>query len=229
MKYCIVNADDFGLSRGITDGIIDAHQRGVVTSTSLMVNTPHSEDAVVLSRDVPTLSIGLHVNFTGEGSPPLVDLTDPDACRAELHRQFHRFREMTGTLPTHVDSHHNVHRDPLLRDSFLDLANTYNLPLRHEGDVDCFGNFYGQWDGETHPEQISVEMLTHMLETEFSEEITEICCHPGYATADVDSIYFEEREMELRTLCDPRIQQAFVNLDIQLISFRELNTLQRPH
>lgn len=222
MKCCIVNADDFGMSRGINRGIIEAHVQGVVTSTSLMVNMPYSEHAAALSREVPHLSVGLHVNFTGEGGPPIVDLTDPAACSAELHRQFQQFQMLMGCLPTHLDSHHNIHRYPRLFSSFLDLAQQYALPLRGCHGARYFPSFYGQWDEETHPEQISVENLTHMLRAEIGDGITEISCHPGYVDPDFHSIYFLEREMELRTLCNPLVRETLQDLNIQLISFRDL-------
>ena len=63
MKYLIVNADDFGASRGIDRGIIEAHQRGVLTSTSLLVNATASGEAAELSRSAPDLSVGLHADL----------------------------------------------------------------------------------------------------------------------------------------------------------------------
>jgi chitin disaccharide deacetylase len=56
-KYVIFNADDFGYSCGINRGIVEAHRRGVVTATSLMVNTPATEEAVRLARELPDLDI----------------------------------------------------------------------------------------------------------------------------------------------------------------------------
>jgi predicted glycoside hydrolase/deacetylase ChbG (UPF0249 family) len=83
MKYIIFNADDFGYSRGTNRGIAEAHRRGVLTSTGLMVNTPATDEAVRMSRDLPNLSIGLHVNFTNEAQR-LVEFDDPKICRDEL-------------------------------------------------------------------------------------------------------------------------------------------------
>ena len=59
MKYLIVNADDFGASHGINRGIQEAHQRGILTSTSLLVNAAVSREAAELSRTAPELSVGL--------------------------------------------------------------------------------------------------------------------------------------------------------------------------
>ncbi len=223
MKYCIVNGDDFGASRGINRGIVEAHCHGVLTSTSLMVNMPATEEAAILSRELPELSIGLHVNITTEDGELVVDLAAPDECRAEVYRQLERFQELIGRLPTHIDSHHNVHRVPQLLPQFLDLAQQYQLPLREHSRVRYFPSFYGQWDGETHLEQISVENLVQMLETEFREGFTELSCHPGYVDPEFSSTYSIERETELQTLCSPIIRSKLAELQLQLIGFRELD------
>ncbi|MDZ8093589.1 MAG: ChbG/HpnK family deacetylase [Nostoc sp. DedQUE05] len=222
MKYCIVNGDDFGASQGINCGIVEAHCKGVLTSTSLMVNMPASEEAAILSRKLPELSVGLHINITTEDGELALDLTTSDRCRAELNRQLERFQELTGRLPTHLDSHHNIHRSPQLLPHFLNLAQQYRLPLREHSPVRYFPSFYGQWDGETHLEQISVENLVQMLETEVQEGFTELSCHPGYVDPEFSSTYAIERETELQTLCSPIIRSKLTELQIQLIGFREL-------
>jgi chitin disaccharide deacetylase len=220
MKYLIVNGDDFGAGRGINRGIIEAHCRGILTSTSLIVNAPWSEAAAALSRTVPDLSVGLHIHLLSAGKNPAAG---PDGgCRAELYRQFSRFQELMDRLPTHLDSHHNMHRDPRLLPDFVDLARQYGLPLREHSPVRYFSKFYGQWAGETHLEQISVESLMRILETQVQEGITELSCHPGYADPDFPSGYSAERETELRTLCDPIIRQVLAERSIQLVSFRDL-------
>lgn len=221
-RFCIVNADDFGASRGINRGIMAAHRDGVLTSASLMVNASRAEEAVLLSREAPDLSLGLHVNFTNEGGPAVVDLADPDACRTELGLQFDRFRELVGAWPTHLDSHHNVHMRPELAACFTEMAQRYGLPLRGHSNVRYFADFYGQWNGETHPEQISTESLVAMLEADFGAGITELSCHPGYVDAEYRSPYLAEREIELATLCDPALPLALTRLGIRLIGFRDV-------
>ncbi|MGA1979126.1 MAG: ChbG/HpnK family deacetylase [Sedimentisphaerales bacterium] len=68
MKKLIVNADDFGFTKAITDAIIDCHSNGIVTSTTLMSNMPFAEYAASKAKDFPELSVGLHLNLT-EGKP----------------------------------------------------------------------------------------------------------------------------------------------------------------
>jgi len=222
VTYLIVNADDFGASTGINRGILEAHRRGILTSTSLMVNMPAAEEAVALSREAPDLSVGLHVNFTNEGGMPVVDLADPDACREELQRQLDEFEKLMSCLPTHLDSHHHVHRRPLLLPLFLDAACRYGLPLREHSPAHYFSKFYAQWGGETHLDWISPANLLLLLKTELREDITELGCHVGYVDRDFHSVYLSEREAELQTLCDPIVRDVLLERGVKLIGFREL-------
>jgi chitin disaccharide deacetylase len=66
----IVNADDFGMSVGITDGICLAHRYGPVTSTSMMVNMPASDYAFGRLDKFPRLGVGVHLNLC-QGKPIL--------------------------------------------------------------------------------------------------------------------------------------------------------------
>jgi chitin disaccharide deacetylase len=222
LKYLIVNGDDFGASRGVNRGILEAHRRGILTSTSLMVNSPGAEDAVTLSRDAPELSVGLHVDLPSEagkghaGSPQV---------QAELREQLARFQALMGRPPTHLDSHHNVHRDPRLLPHFLEIAQEHGLPLREHSRVRYFSKFYGRWGGKTHLEQLSVESLARMLRTEIGTGVTELSCHPGYLDPDFPTGYSAEREAELRTLCNPRIRETLAQESIQLIGYRDLDKL----
>ena len=54
-KFLAVNADDFGFTRDVNSGIVAAHTDGILTSTTLMANGAAFDDAVRLSREVPTL------------------------------------------------------------------------------------------------------------------------------------------------------------------------------
>ena len=64
MKQLIVNADDFGLTLGVSKGIVDAHREGIVRSTTLMANGAAFGTAVSISRRTPGLGIGVHLNLT---------------------------------------------------------------------------------------------------------------------------------------------------------------------
>jgi predicted glycoside hydrolase/deacetylase ChbG (UPF0249 family) len=224
MKYLIVNADDFGASAGVNCGIVEAHRRGIVTSASLMVGMPDSEDAARLARECPALSVGLHVQFDGRGEAA-ADLTDEATCQGSLYAQLGRFTELTGSAPTHLDSHHHVHTRPELLPHFKETAERYGIPLRDCSSVRYCSRFYGQWAGEHHPQQVSVSGLIQILATEVGDGVTELGCHPGRADTALVSSYRIERELELSTLCDGRVRGFLDDRGIALIGFGEVPRL----
>ncbi len=227
MSFLIVNADDFGYSRGINRGIAEAHDLGIITSTSLMINAPYAKEAAELARSRPGLSLGIHVNFTNEGER-LVEFIDPEACRAGLERQLDLFCDLVGAPPTHMDSHQHVHRGRTPRPIFQDLARQYGIHLRDEPPVVFKGGFYGQWEfGVSNPEKVSVAFLSRMLREEFPAGVYELCCHPGHVDPAASFVYHADRELELRTLTDPRIREVLLEAGIQLRSFRELPEVLR--
>ena len=213
MKWLIVTADDFGISRGINRGIVEAHLSGVVTSTSLMVDRPACEEAVALARRCPKLSLGLHLELDGVG---------PGDVPAEIERQQTRFVELVGSAPTHVDTHHDLHRDPEVLSPLLAWGRRIRVPVRGHSEVRYVSKFCGQWGGETHLEQIAVEGLLRLLDEEVGEGMTELNCHPGHPEAGFPSGYAAERVVEVRTLCHPELRQAILERGFRLIGFRNL-------
>lgn len=130
-RLLIVNAYDFGLSKGQNYGIIEACRNGIVTSTTALVNGQAIDHAVQLSRDEPSLAIGMHFVLTmGKPLTAMPGLTrdgvlgkwiwqlaEEDALpleeiTQELVSQYLRFIELFGRKPTHLDSHHHVHMFP---------------------------------------------------------------------------------------------------------------------
>ena len=135
-KRLIINADDFGISRGVNIGIIEAAEAGVVTSASLITNLPAFADAISRAQSSPDLSVGLHLNFTiggpitrapsltrrntgefyplpallGRASLGRLDASDINLeCRAQIDRMID-----AGFPPTHLDSHRHVHAHPAI-------------------------------------------------------------------------------------------------------------------
>jgi predicted glycoside hydrolase/deacetylase ChbG (UPF0249 family) len=153
-KKLIVNADDFGRTRGVSDGILRAQRDGLVTSTTAMMNLPGiAGDLQAAAREAPQLGLGVHLNFTA-GRPllpvewvgSLVDerghflsqaavLADPtrinpDELRSELKSQVKTFQNVLERAPDHLDAHHFVHVHPHLFAVYLDLADELQLPIR---------------------------------------------------------------------------------------------------
>ncbi|HEX6386403.1 MAG TPA: ChbG/HpnK family deacetylase [Anaerolineae bacterium] len=230
MRYLIVNADDFGLSPGVNQGIIEAHERGIVTSASLMVRWPAAAEAAAYSRAHPEISLGLHVDLgewayhEGNWVPvyEVVSLTDIRAIMAEVTRQVTIFRRLAGRYPTHVDSHQHVHRTEPVRSVLHELAYRLGIPLRHNSPrIHYCGDFYGQTGKEVPiPGAITVERLIDIL-VALPAGTTEVSCHPGKGN-DVESVYRNERAQEVKVLCDPRVRTTLVTEGIKLCSYRNI-------
>ena len=135
-RRLIINADDFGISRGVNTGIIEAAVAGVVTSASMIVNLPAFADALDRAQLCPFLSLGLHLNLTaGRPLTPARSLIDGSTgefysmrqlmTRASLGRlntwdiisecvaQIDRMID-AGVPPTHLDSHRHIHAHPAI-------------------------------------------------------------------------------------------------------------------
>jgi predicted glycoside hydrolase/deacetylase ChbG (UPF0249 family) len=231
-RYLIVNADDFGQSDSINRGIIAAHERGIVTSASLMVRWPVAAEAAAYSRERSNLSLGLHVDlgewaYCGEQWVSLyqrVPCDDTTAVTEEVCRQLATFRRLVGKNPTHIDSHQHVHLREPLRTVLTAVACELAVPLRHcSAGIHYCGDFYGQTaNGEPFPDAISVGALTTILET-LPPGCTELGCHPGIGN-DLDTMYCSERVEEVKVLCDPRVRASITTMGIELCSFLHLPT-----
>jgi chitin disaccharide deacetylase len=213
MKWLIVTADDFGISRGINSGIVEAHLRGIVTSTSLMVDRPACEEAVALARQCPKLSLGLHLELDG---------VDPKNVPAQIERQQTRFVKLVGSAPTHVDTHHDLHRDPEVLSPLLAGGRRISVPVGGHSEVRYCSKFYARRGGETDLDQIGVDALLRLLDEEVGEGMTELNCHPGHPETGFPSSYAAEREVEVRTLCDPRLRHAILERGFRLMGFGDL-------
>lgn len=252
-KRLIVNADDFGRSPGVNAGIVEAHRRGIVTSTTLMVNFAASAAAAALARENPKLGVGLHLALSG-GKPTLppdqvLSLVDtqgllppkpeglagarPDEIVAEARAQLRRFRELVGRNPTHFDSHHHAHRLPDVFEAMVTLSWETGLPVRNAAP-----RMAQQLRREGIPtsdvfvddffdQGVSLENLVRIL-SEVRPGATELMCHPALVddVLRAGSSYAEVRDREREILTDSEIRAAIQSLGIRLIHFGDLGTDQ---
>ena len=221
-RILIVNADDFGRSDGVNRGVIQAHEKGIVTSASLMVRYAAAADAAEYGRHRPQLSLGLHVDL-GEWlyqDGTWTAVYELDQFEDEVERQLDAFRSLVPRDPTHLDSHQHLHREEPVRSIMLATSRRLGVPLRSFSPwVRYCGSFYGQTGtGEPLPSAIGVEALVTILRG-LPEGVTELGCHPGYAD-DLRSQYAAEREREVEALCHERVRATLAAEEIELRSFR---------
>jgi predicted glycoside hydrolase/deacetylase ChbG (UPF0249 family) len=226
----IVNADDFGYSEGVNRGVLEAHDNGIVTSASLMVERPAAAEAVDLARERPRLGLGLHVeirrwrtSWLPRRGAGLSAARVAEQAAEDLRRQLDRFRLLVGREPSHLDSHQHRHLAELVRPAFADVADDLGVPLRRvDPRVRFCGEFYGHdGRGRPEPEAISVDALIQLIEN-IDAEVTELCCHPGYVYG-LDDWYRTEREQEVKALCDPRVRSAVERAGLRLCSYAEVD------
>lgn len=215
MRLLVVNGDDFGLARGVNEGIIEAHDHGILTSTSLMVGEPAAAEAARLARAHPELSVGLH--FAEDGT---VDLDDAAQAGRAFAQQLERFRQLIGRDPTHVDSHHHVHTEGDRMATFKALVEPLGVPLRGDGQVSCIGGFWAQWEpGLTDLRYVRRPFLRHLVDSEVGDGFTEIACHPARIIGDFSSSYLDERAVELATLTEPGLREELDGAGVELVSY----------
>jgi hopanoid biosynthesis associated protein HpnK len=151
-RRLVVNADDFGRSRSINEAVIHAHQDGILTTASLMVNEPAVEEAVTLALQNPRLGVGLHLTLSHghsalppEKIPGLVnergEFSNAPAAtgfryfirrglheqlRREIHAQFEKFRA-TGLPLDHVNGHLHFHLHPTVFRILMEAADRFDI------------------------------------------------------------------------------------------------------
>jgi predicted glycoside hydrolase/deacetylase ChbG (UPF0249 family) len=228
-RFLLVNADDLGLSAAVNAGIAAAHERGIVTSASLMVRQGAARAGADYAAAHPALAVGLHIDLgqwdyvRGEWTVAYqrCPQDDEDAVEAECRAQLDRFRLLMNRDPTHLDSHQHTHMSEPVASVAARLAAELGVPLRARGRIQYEGGFYGQsGKGEPCPDAISVASLVRLLAS-IPVGWTELGCHPGLGMG-LESSYAYERELEVKALCDPGVREAVVAEGIELRSFAQL-------
>ena len=167
----IINADDFGLTDGVCQAIVELGQNGGVSSTTAMLGVPEALPRIHRYWEKLTIPCGVHLHVTygfpisksmqqycasrWEGnfprSRPEIDFPLDillEECRAQLDLFITEFGR-----PSHFDTHHGFHRDSRYREGLLKLAKEYSLPTR------------GGRDGET-PTAASLGVIeTNVIES----------------------------------------------------------------
>ncbi len=134
MKRLVVNADDFGFSRDVNQGIVEAHREGILTATTLMATGAAFGDAVRLALENPSLDVGCHLVLVGD--PPFPE-TVPQLMSAIALGRVHIYDELraqvrgildAGVRPTHLDTHKHTHLLPPVLAAVARLSEEFGIP-----------------------------------------------------------------------------------------------------
>ena len=251
VRQLIVNADDFGRSPGINEGVFEAHARGIVTSATVMVLEKAAARGIRQAAERgPELSLGLHFVLTGGGRPASApsdvpnlapngrfrrNLSDlPDALpageiAAELEEQISLFERMARKPPTHIDSHHHAALHPSVGTVVAAAAKRRSIPVRASSE-DARRNLRAA--GVRTPDHFvdgfyadgaTSETLERIV-SELADGTTELMCHPAVVDDELrrSSGYAEMRAKELELLTHREVRQAVQAMGIKLIHFGEL-------
>jgi predicted glycoside hydrolase/deacetylase ChbG (UPF0249 family) len=221
MRRLIVNADDFGLTPGVSAGILAAARHGIVTSTTLLANVRIDGEALARLSD-SALGVGLHVNFTlGRpltGGRSLVDADGAfvrDARRAaaraetpdverELDAQIDHFTRLSGRVPTHLDTHHHVGLWSPVREAVLAAARRLGVAVRSQNAearararalrLETPDHFFGESGPDAYWSLARV--LRHLRD--LPPGVSEFMSHPGWCDPALSySRYGRQRETEM--------------------------------
>lgn len=219
----LFNADDFGLTKGVTDGIIKSHTDGVVDSTTLLMNGFHVDYAVKQAKIHPSLKIGIHLVLSwgkplSGNVPGLIDengyfkygnafasMQPPDMkeVEREWEAQMKAFKQ-TGLELHHIDSHHHIHGWGALQEVVVQLARKYKVPVRYVESLrdypklllteKVWTTFYGE--GVKTPIFESLKSL-HVASVE-------VMTHPAFVDEMLYEVssYTDNRAIELAILCE---------------------------
>jgi chitin disaccharide deacetylase len=245
-RQLIVNADDFGLTPGVSAGILAAHRHGIVTSTTVLVTATIDTEAVSALRD-SGLGAGLHVNLTlGRPLSRGRSLVDAEgrfvrdarhaAARAaardverEVAAQIEKFTTLLRRPPTHLDTHHHVGLLTPVAEIVLAAARQLGLPVRSQDDqARARARTVGlrtpdHFFGESGPGAYWSLACTLRHLRALPPGISEFMSHPGwFDDALAYSRYGRQRETEMVGLGTPAARAAAASLGVTLCHFGDL-------
>lgn len=246
-RLLIVNADDCNLTPGVTRSILDCHDRGILSSTTFMINLPVTQKTIQEVKKRKGLGVGIHLNVT-LGKPvsnpsSVTSLLDGDIFKKvglqrsvlpkeeelirEYQNQINLFRKMFGRKPTHVDTHHQMHDHPFFYKALKKIARHNDIPMRRSAlmrsgskavrGIQTTDHLLGDLTPEGHWRKTS---LTQTLKT-LPEGISEIMCHPGILDKALRKItsFTTGRVVEYKLFRSSQFRKMLSRQGIQLTHF----------
>lgn len=247
----MVNADDFGFTPDVNEGILEAHRKGIVTATSLMANGAAFEHAVKLALENSTLDVGAHLVLIGGTSLAARGRalpSSPWALVAALARgRLNAYEECAaqvrkilsaGLQPSHLDTHKHAHVLPPVAEAVGRVSEEFGIRwVRRPLSVPVVGRLARRHllrrgcrltdhlAGFRETGRLDLARLLALLRR-LPDGVTELLCHPGYCRkelrASAATRLKESRAQELEALTAPEARRLLDQLGVRLAAFREL-------
>jgi hypothetical protein len=246
MLQLIINADDLGLTPGCNAGIIQAMTEGIVTDTTLMINTAYAQDAVHMLKERGITRVGLHLNLTY--GCPLLPVSEVPSLMDANGRFKRKIAESAATLNmaevereytaqvekfmatdlglTHLDSHHHAHTYPEIIDVAIAIAQRLGVPLRQTDETvrqrirDAGVATSDYFTVDFYGQGVSIENFKAIIQNH-QQGILEIMCHPAVEEELIHKIssYNTWREKELTVLTSQAARDFIKENGIRLVNF----------
>jgi len=132
VRKLVVNADDFGFTHDVNQGILEAHRDGILTATTLMATGSAFDEAVKIAKENPSLDVGCHLVLVG--SPGFPDTVTKLILSIREIRVYDQLKEQVrkvvdaGLRPTHLDTHKHTHLLPTVLDAVARLSEEFRIP-----------------------------------------------------------------------------------------------------
>ena len=242
----IINADDFGLTKGVNKAIAELINKNILTSTTLMVNMPEFENAVELIKKYKLSCVGVHLNLTKgnpltKDTPSLVnnkgqfngkslvgELSEYEDAKKEFKTQIEKFL-IIGIKQSLLDTHNNIFTHIQIFKAFCELAKEYNLPVRTINNAmrqQCIEQGIKTADKfiiDFYKKKANLQHLKQIINIYKNENITvELMCHPAIVDYSLKKIsgYNKYRGVEYKTLI--KAKEIGLLDEVALIGFENI-------
>lgn len=243
MTKVIINADDFGYCEAVNYGILSAHKKGIVSSTTMMANMPGVDHGIELLKENKTLSCGVHMtlscgrpvlsnlktivdengNFFKRITDDVLENIDLDEIYNEFCAQIDKVKE-SGIDICHLDSHHHVHTLEKLKPVIEKILKKYDLPIRggfeynieYEKIVPVIDSFY--------KENVSEDYFKNYMDEIKKYEIVDIMSHPAFLDDFIlgSTSYAIDRTKEYKILTSESVKNFLEENDMKISSYRDM-------
>jgi len=246
MRRLMINADDFALTDGVCRGILQAMERGLVRATTAMTRPVGATGRITAHAAALRGRLGIHFQLTGGHAPCLppgdvpslvtaegvfprkrmdIGAVSADEIRREWQAQLDLMRSC-GASPSHMDTHHHVHKRPDVFPVYLEMAARLGIPARatnptmaaalRAAGAPCADAFITDFFGQDLTPGRFLELVAAAFAPLSDTAVVELMCHPGKNDAELSRIsaYNQAREQEIAVLSSPEVRQGLADMGV---------------